>query len=189
MHKSVCFGGNGKRVVAVLCVPLYAWKEAQGHAHIHRVVSLRIPMNLNSDEFHQFLRNMGVEIENDHQRNETPEFPDAEPSVTMLQLSREYRAFYQLNLIQTIPQLRVVIPEKQGMLKFQIYLVQLSERHPLVTVFPLFSQYGGNREFERERDVAEWHLLYAIGEIMKDLFWAGVETSHFPPEITVVRLA
>ena len=156
---------------------------------MHREMPLRMLMNLNSDEFHQFLRDMGVEIENDHRSDQVPAFLDAEPSVTMLQLSREYRAFYQLNLIQATPQLRVVIPEKQGMLKFQIYLVQLSERHPLVTVFPLFSQYGGNREFERERDVAERHLLYAIGEIMKDLFWAGVETSHFPPEITVVRLA
>src|SRR5450432_3773986 len=189
MHEPVCFGGNAKRIVVFLCVPLSSWKEAQRHSHMNREMPLRMLMNLNSDEFHQFLRDMGVEIENDHRSNQTPAFLEAEPSVTMLQLSREYRAFYQLNLIQTIPQLRVVIPEKQGMLKFQIYLVQLSERHPLVTVFPLFSQYGGNREFERERDVAEWHLLYAIGEIMKDLFWAGVETSHFPPEITVVRLA
>ena len=110
---------------------------------MNREMPLRMLMNLNSDEFHQFLRDMGVEIENDHRSDQVPAFLDAEPSVTMLQLSREYRAFYQLNLIQTIPQLRVVIPEKQGMLKFQIYLVQLSERHPLVTVFPLFSQYGG----------------------------------------------
>ncbi len=189
MHKPVSFRRQRKtRCRRSLC-SLYSWKEAQGHSHLHREVPLRIPMNLNSDEFHQFLHDMGVEIENDHRSNEAPAFVDAEPSVTMLQLSREYRAFYQLNLIQNTPQLRIVIPEKQGMLKFQIYLVQLSERHPLVTVFPLFSQYGGNREFERERDVAEWHLLYAIGEIMKDLFWAGVETSHFPSEITVVRLA
>jgi hypothetical protein len=144
-------------------------------------------MHFNSDEFQQFLRDMGVEIE--HLNHQTPEFPEGEPSVTMLQLSREYQAFYQLNLIQAIPQLRVVVPEKQGKLKFQIYLVQLSELHPLVPLFAQFTQYGGSREFERERDTAEWHLLFAIGEIMKDLFWAGAETSHFPPEITVQRLA
>ena len=150
---------------------------------------MRTPMNFNSEEFQQFLRDMGVEIEHDHPGHQMPEFLEGEPSVTMLQQSREYQAFYQLNLTQTIPQIRIVIPEKQGKLKFQIYLVQLSELHPFVTLFPLFSQYGGSRVFERERDTAEWHLLYAIGEIMKDLFWSGAETSHFPPEITVQRLA
>jgi len=143
-------------------------------------------MDFKSDEFQQFLRDMGVEIE--HLNHPTPAFPEGEPSVTMLQLSRDHQAFYQLNLIQAIPQLRVVVPEKQGRLKFQIYLVQLSEWHPLAALFVQLSQYGGSREFERERDTAEWHLLSAIGELMKDLFWAGTETSHFPPEITVQRL-
>lgn len=152
------------------------------HGGIHA-----IPMNFSSDEFQQFLRDMGVEIE--HLNHQTPAFLEAEPSITMFQMSREYQAFYQLNLIQSIPQIRVVVPEKQGKLKFQIYLVQLSELHPLAPLFSQFSQYGGSREFERKRDATEWHLLYAIGEIMKDLFWAGAETSHFPPEITVQRLA
>jgi hypothetical protein len=144
-------------------------------------------MNFNSDEFQQFLRDMGVEI--GHPSHPTPAFPEGEPSVTILQLSRDSQACYQLNLIQALPQLRIVVPEKQGRLKFQIYLVQLSELHPLVSLFAQFAQYGGSREFERERDAAEWRLLFASGEIMKDLFWAGAETSHFPPEIIVQRLA
>ena len=31
-------------------------------------------------------------------------------------------------------------------------------------------------------------LLQAAGELLKDLFWTGVDTVQFPPEITVLKL-
>src|SRR5450631_1580390 len=98
MHEPVCFEDNAFCVVFFLCVPYRHGRRRRGILTCTERCPLRIPMNLNSDEFHQFLHDMGVEIENDHQSNEAPAFVDAEPSVTMLQLSREYRAFYQLNL-------------------------------------------------------------------------------------------
>ena len=149
-------------------------------------------MNPNSEEFRAFLHNMGVELEGEIPDRPSPPLPDARqdaPSITMLQQSREYHAFYQLNLVHSIPQLRVVIPAPHGLLKFRIYLVQFSEQHPLGSVFALLSRYKGSRTFERERDITEWHLLYTLGEMLKELFWSGAESGHFPSEITVEGLA
>jgi hypothetical protein len=176
----------------------YPGKEARRWPYVGGEMGLSLRaqrMNLNSDEFQHFLHDLGVEMEQGTQREQepvrqhVPESSQEEPSITMLQKSRDYQALYQVNLVQGVPQLRVVVPEQHGRLKFQIYLVQLSEQHPLVFLFTQFSQYQGSRAYEEERETAAWHLLFAMGEIMKDLFWTGVEASHFPSEITVQRLA
>ena len=166
--------------------------------YVTDTASRRTTMNPNSEEFLNFLRSMGVDMERsqEHSRHESqpprePRDPDVlqeEPAITILQQSRERDAFYQLNLIQTIPQLRVVLPEKEGMLKFQIYLVLFSGQHPLASIFSLLASYSGSWTFEHERELAMVRLLQAAGELLKDLFWTGVDTVQFPPEITVLKL-
>lgn len=121
-------------------------------------------------------------------RPDSSDLAEHEPTITILQRSREYEACYQLNVIENIPQVRVVVPEKAGVFKFHIYRVQLSQRHPLCAVFQQYSRYRGSRAFDRARDAAEAQLLCALGEMMKDLFWSGLSEPTFPPEILVEQL-
>ncbi|GHO50865.1 hypothetical protein [Ktedonospora formicarum] len=154
-------------------------------------------MNPDSDEFVQFLRTLGVEMEDKAQsierertsgRHQRSERSLDEPEVTILRYAEEDEALYHLSLAHTTPQLRVVLPDTQGQLKFLIYLIQFSEHHPLASVFTQFARYRGSHAFEQKRKTAQQHLLAALGEIMKDLFWEGVDVSEIPPEITVEEL-
>jgi hypothetical protein len=143
-------------------------------------------MNIN-EQVGKLLEELGVEM--DHptyyhaQDNE-----DALPEISIFQSSREhYGVFYRLDIIEQVPQLRVIVPIDNGLLKMEVYLVTLSTRMP----FSLggLAGYSGSAAFERGREAALQHMLYAIAEIMKQLFWSGdLESMVFPPEIDVQRL-
>ena len=60
---------------------------------------------------------------------------------------------------------------------------------PLNAWFSSMASYEGSVDFSKGRDAALQHLLYAVAEMMKQLFWSGdLNTMHFPPEIVVSRL-
>lgn len=142
-------------------------------------------MNLDWKKLKEFLHTLGVELDgSDAQGPPEPE----EPMIMYLQMSHQHQAVYRIDLLETGPELLVLLPTDQAPLKFHFYLVKLSEAHPLGDVLTKVMAYQGSEGFEQERSVAEWQLLHAMIEIMKALFWAGQETSHFPPEITVQKI-
>jgi hypothetical protein len=97
--------------------------------------------------------------------------------------------FYRLDIIDQLPQLRVIIPVEYGALKMEVYLVRISRNSPLHCSFTGMTGYHGSAPFEQGRDATLQHLLYAVAEMMKQLFWAGnLDSMTFPPEIEVKRL-
>jgi hypothetical protein len=143
-------------------------------------------MELDWTKIKEFLRSLGVEMEGSEA--DTTHNPSAEPRLTWLQKSHEHQAFYRIDFLETGPQLLVLLPTDQTPLKFHFYLVQWSEEHPLGDALSRLVKYQGSSGFERQREVAEWHLLHAMIEIMKALFWEGQETSQFPSEIMVQKI-
>ncbi len=115
---------------------------------------------------------------------------EAPPEVSIFQASRDhYGVFYRLDIIEQAPQLRVIVPVEYGALKMEVYLVRLSERLGINAWFRGLQAYQGSALFERSREVSLQHMLYAVAEMMKQLFWAGdLDHMHFPPEIEVTRL-
>ncbi len=116
---------------------------------------------------------------------------DAIPEISIFQASRDhYGVFYRLDIIEQEPQLRIIVPVETGALKMEIYLVRMSRRTGINAWFSGLAAYEGSQAFERGREVSTQHLLYAVAEMMKQLFWAGdLDNMNFPPEIEVTRLA
>jgi len=117
--------------------------------------------------------------------------PDSgEPEISIFQSSRDhYGVFYRLDIIESMPQLRIMLPIEHGALKMEMYLVRLNLQAPLHSPFADIVGYHGSPAFERGRDASLQHLLYAAAEMMKQLFWAGdLDSMTFPPEIEVRRL-
>lgn len=112
------------------------------------------------------------------------------PEVSIFQASRDhYGVTYRLDIIDHQPQLRVIVPIEHGALKMEMYLVRLSERMPINVWFAGVANYSGSLAFERAREASLQHLLYAVAELMKQLFWSGdMDGMSFPPEIDVCRL-
>ncbi len=112
------------------------------------------------------------------------------PEVSIFQASRDhYGVFYRLDIIEQTPQLRIMVPVENGALKMEMYLVHMSEQAPLSSWFSSLATYRGSPAFERGREAAQQHLLYAVAEMMKQLFWAGdLGSMCFPAEIVVYRL-
>ena len=112
------------------------------------------------------------------------------PEVSIFQASRDhYGVFYRLDMIDSIPELRIMVPTEHGHTKMDIYLVRLSERMPLTVSFAELSAYEGSASYEQGRDAALQHMLYAVAEMMKQLFWSGdLQRLNFPPEIEVFPL-
>jgi hypothetical protein len=137
--------------------------------------------------FRDFLRSLNVEMEgsSDGQRTQPPH---EEPTLTILQKSHDHEALYRIDLVETIPQLLVLIPTNQAPVKFHFYQVLLSETHPLHSALAGLIGHRGSDLFEQEREVAVWQQFQALVESMKALFWAGQETAQFPPEITVQKI-
>jgi len=168
-------------------------------------------MNIN-EQFDSFLAELGVEMERpgedereSHERqmrsNEQGEKGekgekwelgknDILPEVSIFQASRDhYGVFYRLDIIDAQPELRVLIPVERGAVKMDVYLVRLSERMPLTISFAELSVYQGSNAYEHGRDATLQHMLYAVAEMMKQLFWSGdVANLIFPPEIEVYPL-
>ncbi len=112
---------------------------------------------------------------------------DAIPEISIFQASRDhYGVFYRLDIINQKPELRVMMPVDRGDAKMDIYLVRLSERSPLNGSFVHISSYEGSNAYEQSREATLQHLLYAVAEMMKQLFWAGdLQRLTFADEIEV----
>lgn len=95
------------------------------------------------------------------------------PEMYYLQRAREHEAFYRLDLDRHSlrPELRVLIPTQDNLLKFHVFLVTLTPAHPLFNLFATIEAYQGSQRFEEQREYALWQLLYVVGETMKRLFW------------------
>jgi hypothetical protein len=143
-------------------------------------------MNIN-EQLEKILANLGVEMEYaEHEQHDENSVPD----VSIFQSSRDhYGVFYRLDIIHQMPQLRIMMPVENGALKVEMYLVLLSTNPPLHTWFKGIASYQGSLAFERGREGTLQHLLYAVAEMMKQLFWSGdLNSMVFPPEIDVRRL-
>ena len=143
-------------------------------------------MNIN-EQLGKILADLGVEME--HPAHQQPQ-DDSLPEVSIFQSSRDhYGVFYRLDIIDQAPQLRIIVPIDNGPLKMEVYLVQMSEQLPLNSWFSGVASHSGSPAFERGREAALQHLLYAVAEMMKQLFWSGdLDSMTFPSEITVQRL-
>jgi hypothetical protein len=143
-------------------------------------------MNIN-EQLENILANLGVEME-----YAEPERQDENsvPEVSIFQSSRDhYGVFYRLDIVDQMPQLRIMMPVEDGALKVEMYLVRLSTNTPLHTWFTGIASYHGSLAFERGREGTLQHLLYAVAEMMKQLFWSGdLYSMAFPSEIDVRRL-
>jgi hypothetical protein len=143
-------------------------------------------MNIH-EQLEHLLANLGVEMESLEHEHPSEEAP---PEVSIFQSSRDhYGVFYRLDIIEQMPQLRVMVPVDSGALKMEMYLVLLSSRTPLLDSFSGMAAYHGSPSFEQSREATMQHLLYAVAEMMKQLFWSGdLDSMNFPPEIEVRRL-
>lgn len=114
----------------------------------------------------------------------------AASEMSLFQTSREhYGVFYRLDLADGLPQLRVFLPDDEEGVKMRCYFVRAAPGTPLHSWFSTARAHEGSQAFDDARDAAQQHLLFAVGELMKRLFWGGdVERMRFPQEIEVVRL-
>jgi len=146
-------------------------------------------MNIHEQVEH-LLANLGVEMEHSQHGAHAEDSDGSAPEISIFQSSRDhYGVFYRLDIIDQLPQLRVMVPVEYGMLKMEMYLVRINPQTPLHSSFTGMAAYHGSATFEQGRDASLQHLLYAVAEMMKQLFWAGdLDTMTFPPEIDVRRL-
>lgn len=114
----------------------------------------------------------------------------AEAELSLFQTSREhYGVFYRLDLIAGVPELRIFAPADAGASKMRCYLVRAASGSPVRAWFALTRAHAGSAAFDDARETTEQHLLFAAGETMKRLFWAGDPAPmRFPPEIEVTRV-
>ena len=110
--------------------------------------------------------------------------------LSLFQTSREhYGVFYRLDLVSASPQLRIFTPEDEGAIKMRCYLVRPAIGTPVRDWFLVTRAHDGSAAFDEARDTTEHHLLFAAGEALKRLFWAGdLACMSFPNEIDVLRL-
>jgi len=143
-------------------------------------------MNID-EQFEQFLAELGVEMERPGDRLYDS---DSVPEISIFQASRDhYGVFYRLDIIEHRPELRVMVPVDKGDTKMDMYLVRLSQRMPLNAALYGVANYEGSSAYEHHREAALQHLLYAVAEMMKQLFWSGdTQRMQFPPEIEVYPL-
>ncbi len=147
-------------------------------------------MNIN-EQLENLLANLGVQMEyNPHERNEQNDDDTTLPEVSIFQASRDhYGVFYRLDIIDSMPQLRIMVPIEHGAVKMEMYLVRMSSSLPLNAWFSGVASYHGSIAFEKGREAALQHMLYAVAEMMKQLFWSGdLNTMTFPPELDVCRI-
>lgn len=111
--------------------------------------------------------------------------------LSLFQTSREhYGVFYRLDLVSGAPQLRVFAPDEEGALKMRCYLVRPSQGTPVGEWFRATRAHSGSEAYTSGRETIEQHLLFAAGEALKRLFWAGEpDRMRFPDEIAVRRVA
>ena len=145
-------------------------------------------MNID-EQLENFLAGLGVEMEYNSQESQYND--DASiPEVSIFQASRDhYGVFYRLDIIDSMPQLRVMVPIEHGPVKMEMYLVRMSSSLPFNAWFSGVASYQGSPAFEKGREAALQHLLYAVAEMMKQLFWSGdLNSMSFPVEIDVCQV-
>ena len=143
------------------------------------------------EQFEHLLADLGVEMERPNEREDRWQYDtNSVPEVSIFQASRDhYGVFYRLDMVGSAPELRIMVPAERGHTKMDMYLVRLSERMPLTVSFAELSAYEGSTAYEQGRDAALQHMLYAVAEMMKQLFWSGdLQRLSFPPEIEVFPL-
>ena len=140
-------------------------------------------MNID-EQFEDFLAGLGVEMERSEDRQLNS---DAIPEISIFQASRDhYGVFYRLDIVDRKPELRIMVPVDKGHVKMDIYLVHLSDRTSLNVCFNELALYEGSAAYEHGREASLQHLLYAVAEMMKQLFWSGdLQYMSFPSEIEV----
>ncbi|GEM_PF-377809 len=111
--------------------------------------------------------------------------------ISLFQTSREhYGVFYRLDLVAAAPQLRIFAPDDENALRMRCYLVRPAIGTPVREWFLSSRAHDGSDAYEESRETVEQHLLFAAGEALKRLFWAGdAAQMRFPAEIEVARLA
>ena len=141
------------------------------------------------EQFEHLLADLGVEMERPNEDRWQYD-SNSVPEVSIFQASRDhYGVFYRLDMVGSVPELRIMVPTERGHTKMDIYLVRLSERMPLTVSFAELSAYEGSTAYEQGRDAALQHMLYAVAEMMKQLFWSGdLQRLSFPAEIEVFPL-
>src|SRR5438128_10336697 len=127
-------------------------------------------MNIN-EQLENFLAGLGVEMERPEHQSDDRYNENSIPEVSIFQASRDhYGVTYRLDIIDRLPQLRIMVPIEHGALMMEMYLVRLSERMPINVWFAGVANYSGSSAFERAREPSLQHLLYAVAELMKQLF-------------------
>ena len=154
-------------------------------------------MNIN-EQLEHLLANLGVQMEYSEgerrgdmdNKHNLDGLDNGEPEISIFQSSRDhYGVFYRLDIIESMPQLRIMLPVEYGALKMEMYLVRLSPQAALHSPFANIVAYHGSSAFESGLEASLQHLLYAAAEMMKQLFWAGdLDSMTFPSEIEVRRL-
>jgi hypothetical protein len=146
-------------------------------------------------QLEELLAGLGVEMEQAAEDPADDEDDEGEDdaklaNISLFQASKEhYGVFYRLDLIECTPQLRVFLPANSGSVKMEGYLVYPPEHSPLRGAFELLAAHEGSPDFEMQQDTMRQHLLFAVGEMMKRLFWAGdLEEMQFPAEVQVERI-
>jgi hypothetical protein len=149
-------------------------------------------MNLD-EQLKALLAGLGVEMEQTTDPPFDDEQPEEEPApdtITLFQASKEHHGvFYRIDLIGCCPQLRVFLPSEEGLVKMMGYLVTPADRSPWLHWFELLAEHQGSADFAMEQQTMRQHLLFAVGEMLKRLFWSGdLEEMRFPPEVVVEQL-
>ncbi|HLY30807.1 MAG TPA: hypothetical protein VKQ36_07245, partial [Ktedonobacterales bacterium] len=74
--------------------------------------------------------------------------------------------------------------------RMRCYLARPAIGTPVREWFLASRAHEGSDAYEESRETVEQHLLFAAGEALKRLFWAGdAERMSFPDEVEVLRLA
>jgi len=119
------------------------------------------------------------------------DIPDQyEQNIALFQQSREHQGvFYRLDLIDNAPELRVFVPWNDNIARLRCFVVRVPVQSPLRAGFNALREWDDSDLSTWLCPLARQHLLFAIGEVLKQLFWAGdIATGQFPPEIIVTAV-
>ncbi len=111
---------------------------------------------------------------------------EGESTCSMFQTSREhYGVFYRLDLVGGFPELRIFVPAEVPPVRMAAFRVKPAPASDMLQWFRQLDDVA----MVGDTNAANNHVLFACGEILKNLFWAGnADAMHFPPGILVSRL-
>jgi hypothetical protein len=147
------------------------------------------------DQLSEIFNRLGVVQEGAEMADTSEPRHDYDPqevsSATLFQTSREHQGtFYRLDLIADVPMLRVFSPDEGTSLRMRCDLVKPAEASPVQAWFDAVRMHDGSQAFDDDVRFVTDHLLFAAGEALKRLYWAGERAGGlYPQEIDVARLA